>query len=128
RVTLATPLVFGHRVGTPARPLNPVAAGPTKAFADGVIVGDTCVFLDDLVGLGPDQVVEIDSTGQPPEYRRMRQFTATSGADGYFRWPPFSRVYQLEIEADRGGGSPVLHRFVTPEYGPYEHRVDLIFR
>ena len=127
RITLAVPLAFAHPAGTPVRRLNRLPAGADKAFTQPAIAGDTCVFLADLTGLAAVQVVEVTGGGFPTEFHALRHFADTSLGDGYFRWPPLSRVAQIEIEADRGGGNPILHRTYVPTYGQPENHIDLVF-
>ena len=127
RVQLTLPVAFGHRGGAPARRMERQPAGATKALTRDAIAGDVTVSLADLAGLGATEIVEISGGGHPLEIHRLRLYTAASAAAGYFRWPPLSRVAQLEIEADRGGGQQLLRRLIAPDYTAREHVVDLIF-
>jgi len=102
-------------------------AGATKALTRDAIAGDVTVSLTDLAGLGATETIEISGGAQPVEVHRLRLYTATSAADGYFRWPPLSRVAQFEIEADPGGGQALWRRLIAPDYTAREHVVDLIF-
>ncbi len=126
RVHLTLPLAFAHRPGAPARRMTRQPPGAAKALARDAIAGDVTVSLADLAGLGAAETVEIEGGGHPLEIHRLRLYTATSAADGYFRWPPLNRVAQLEIEADRGS-QPLLRRLIAPDYTAREHVVDLIF-
>jgi hypothetical protein len=127
RVQLALPLAFTHQEGALARRMNLQATGPTKALTREAIAGDTTLFVANLTGLAATEIVEISSGGNPREFHRFDLYSATSGANGFFRWPPLSRIAQLEIEADRGGGQPLLRRRIAPDYSSREQVVDLIF-
>lgn len=125
-ITLEFKLAQSHRRDAVVLLLNPQPAGPPQQVIDAAIVGDTCVFLDDLTGLAGANEIQI--SGLPPdEYHRVMPFTVVSDANGYFRLPPLSRVAQLEIHAEKTIGVQLFQTTVTfrPDYEQRENRLDL---
>jgi hypothetical protein len=137
QITLAMPLATAHRRGSIARKATLQASGATNPFDQDLTaldpdasVGDVCVLLNsrqDLDQPGPQAFVAEIGGGPVAEYHRFSTFSTTSDATGAFRLPPLSRIAQVEITADRGGGNPVVRRIVSPNYGAAEHRVDFVF-
>jgi len=133
RITLTYPLAYEHKSNALVRKVTLQAAGPDNPLARDAISGDTCVFLTSMHNLSTmsavntQNVVEIVG-GDPAEYHSLSLFSVKSDALGYFRFPPLSRVAQLDIQADRGGGTPsTKERTVSPDYHIRENQVDFIF-
>ena len=116
-----------HRRGAVVQEVVPQPPGVQRQFTVNAIVGDTCVFLDALTGLAAAQEVRI--TGPPglDEYHKLRLFSVTSDANGYYRLPPLSRVAQLEMHAEKTVGVQTFTTTITfrPDYRQRENRLDL---
>jgi hypothetical protein len=133
RVRLAFPNRYSHAAGAVVRRMDTTGpAGAGNVMQRAGIPGDPSVFLDGLAVLapvpGPDTVLEVLGGGSPLEYHRARPLSAVSDGDGYFRLPPLSRVAQVEVEADRGGGFPVLRQLVSVDYERAPRQVEFVFR
>lgn len=126
-VTLAYATARAHHAGAVLRRVTPQAAAADNHLTRDCIAGDTCVFLDGVLGLAGASVVELTGGGGSAEYHLVRRFTATSDADGYYRLPPLSRVAQAELLA-HDGAHPDVTVTVTPDYGAGVDRVDFVFR
>jgi hypothetical protein len=128
QITLDFPLAHAHRRNALVQRVNPQPFGaPERDFVHDALAGDACVFLQDLVGLATATEVRITGGLSLPEYHRVRRFSVTSDADGFYRLPPLSRVAQLEIRAERAPLTPVQREY-RPDYARRENRVDFTFR
>jgi hypothetical protein len=127
-VTLDHPLILSHRRGAVVRQINPQAPGASRNITEDAQSGDSCVFLSDLTGLSGAAEVEITGVPGPDEYHKVMQFTVTSDADGYYRFPPLSRVAQLEIHAEKVIGAQTFQATTTfrPDYQQRDNRLDFI--
>jgi hypothetical protein len=105
----------------------PQPLGASRQLTVDAMVGDTCVFLDALTGLAAAQEVQITGPPGPDEYHKLRNFSVTSDADGYYRLPPLSRVAQLEMHAAKTLGVQTFTTTITfrPDYRQRENRLDL---
>ena len=127
-VTLVHPLANAHRRDAIVRRVLPQAPGVSNAFSRAAQERDSCVFLNSMTGLAAANTVEIaGAIGDPVEYHRIDRFITTSDADGYYRFPPLSRVAQLDIEAEDGGVHTTQTRTFILDYEQPENRVDFIF-
>jgi hypothetical protein len=127
-IMLDYPVVYPHRRKALVQKVNPQPLGAVaQQITHDALVGDTCVFLDDLVGLAGANEVQITGGPNPPEYHNLRRFSVTSDAEGYYRLPPISRVAQIEMRAEHGALTPV-HMEFRPDYRLRENRLDFTFR
>lgn len=126
-LTLAYPLARAHPRNALVQEVNPQPVMATKNFSTDALVGDTCVFLDNIAGLAAANEAEIFG-GHPDEYHSLKRFSVTSDADGYYRLPPLSRVAQLEIHAEKIIGPDTFKTTTTfrPDYQQWENRLDLM--
>lgn len=128
RISLRHPVVYEHRVNALVQRANSPALGPGTPFTQDAQVGDTCIFLNNLAGLTSGAEVRLSDGSNPDEYHRVRLFTVTSDANGYYRLPPVSRVAQLQIQVSDGATPP---RIITTRFSPDctvgENQLDLIF-
>ncbi len=126
-ITLDDPLAQSHRRDAVVLRLTPQPSGPPQQVISDANVGDTCVFLDDLIGLAGADQIQISGPPGPDEYHRVETFTVVSDANGYFRLPPLSRVAQLEIHAEKTIGVQLFQTTVTfrPDYEQRQNRLDL---
>ncbi|MGH7843828.1 MAG: hypothetical protein ACREQW_01460 [Candidatus Binatia bacterium] len=127
-VTLDHPLNFSHRRGAIVRQVNPQAPGASRNITVDAFSGDSCLFLSALTGLSGAAEVEITGAPGPDEYHKVMQFAVSSDADGYYRFPPLSRVAQLEIHAEKVVGAQTFQATTTfrPDYQQRENRLDLM--
>jgi hypothetical protein len=127
-VTLDRPLIFSHRREAVVRQVNPQAPGTSRNITVDAFSGDSCLFLSDLTGLSGAAEVEITGAPEPDEYHKLTQFTVTSDADGYYRFPPLSRVAQLEIHAEKIIGAQTFQATTTfrPDYQQRDNRLDFM--
>jgi hypothetical protein len=127
-VTLDQPLIFSHRRGALVRQVNPQAPGASRNITVDALSGDSCLFLSDLTGLSGAAEVEITGAPGPDEYHKVMQFTVTSDADGYYRFPPLSRVAQLEVHAEKVVGAQTFQATTTfrPDYQQRDNRLDFM--
>jgi hypothetical protein len=127
-VTLDHLLIFPHRRGAVLRQVNPQAPGASRNITVDAQSGDGCLFLSALTGLSGAAEVEITGAPGPDEYHRVMQFTVSSDADGYYRFPPLSRVAQLEIHAEKVIGAQTFQATTTfrPDYQQRDNRLDFM--
>lgn len=127
RITLTYPTSQEHRINTIVRRVTLQAPGTTNQFSQDAIAGDTSVFLASMNNLNTVSTVEITDTSSPVEYHSRSLFSVKSDSAGYFQLPPLSRVAQLEIQADNGGGKTITQVF-SPDYSLRENTIDFIFK
>ena len=127
-IVLDYPVAHTHRRDALVQKVNPQPLGAVaQQIMHEALVGDTCVFLNDLAGLAGANEVQITGGSNPPEYHRLMRFSVASDGDGYYRLPPISRVAQIEILAEHGALAPVQMEF-RPDYRLRENRLDFTFR
>jgi hypothetical protein len=122
RVTFTYSPALPHRLSTTARKVTPGAAGPAKTFAQDGWVGDPCVLLSNVSGLAATQQVQISGGAAPVEYHSAATFVSVSDPDGYYGFPPLSRVAQLEVVASKGAMTSDLT--FQPDYTLRENVLD----
>jgi hypothetical protein len=127
-VTLDHPVIFLHRRGAVVRQITPQAPGASRNITVDALSGDSCLFLSHLTGLSGAAEVAITGAPGPDEYHKVMQFTVTSNADGYYRFPPLSRVAQLEIHAEKVVGVQTFQATTTfqPDYQQRDNRLDFM--
>lgn len=127
RITLNYPLAHAHPRNALVQAVSPQPLGATKQVSVDALVGDTCVFLNNIAGLATANEAEIFG-GSPDEYHSLKRFSVTSDADGYYRLPPLSRVAQLEIHAETIILAQTFQNTTTfrPDYQQRENRLDLM--
>lgn len=127
-VTLDYPVIFPHRRNANVRPVNPQPAGASQTITVEAWAADACVFVNDSSGLAGAHEIEITGGPGPDEYHRVKTFSVTSDAEGYYRLPPLSRVAQLEIHAEKVVGAQTFHArtLFRPDYQQRDNRLDLI--
>ncbi|MBN1439674.1 MAG: hypothetical protein JW929_09715 [Anaerolineales bacterium] len=123
-ITLEHPAAYAHRKSTVVRRVSAVSAGPANNLSDAAIPGDAVVFLGGVNGLSTAGHIRL-SGGGAAEFHRFRPYATVSGAAGYFRLPPLSRVAWVELEAD-DGVHPAVKTVVSPDYQLCENVVDLV--
>jgi hypothetical protein len=112
-VSAAAPLILTHNDGAIAELVTVAPAGPANTFTQNALPGDVVVFLSGLTGLSPTDTAEIP--GASAEFHTVSQFNITADANGYYRLPPISRVYQVAITASDGLGN-TLSQTIWPDY------------
>lgn len=121
-VTLAYAPARVHARGAVVRKVTPGAAGPAKLFAQDGWAGDACVFLADVAGLAPSQVVQISGGAIAAEYHAGLTLVAQTDTKGYFRLPPISRLAQVQVTA--ADLTLTQMRTVQPDYSLTENVLD----
>lgn len=127
RVVLNQALGRSHRrqaVVTVAVAQSPAPARPLTVDA---VQGDSCIFLDNLTGIGNGQMIQIIGLADKDEFHHVRTYSVLSDASGYYRLPPISRVAQLEVRARKTMGTQTFERttIFRPDYRTRENQLDL---
>jgi hypothetical protein len=125
-ITLDYPVAFEHRRNAVIQKVNPQPLVAMKQFTVEAMSGDTCVFLDDVTGLGGANEALITGGATPDEHHNLMLFSVTSDADGYYRLPPLSRVAQVKINATNGALNAEVK--FQPDYSRRENHLDLILK
>ena len=126
-VVLAYPLRAAHRANARVqRALTPFPPGPNKAVRRDTALGDRCVFVADLGGFASGDDVQITGGPTADEYQRISLLTATSDANGYFRFPALQRMAALQLHAT-APGSTALDFNLQPDYSLPENWLDVVF-
>ncbi len=106
-ITLHHPAAYAHRGGTLVLRTSPQAPGANKTLTREGWQGDSCLFLNDLLGLASGHEVSISGGTAAAEYHRIGVYEAASDAEGYYRLPPVARTARLKITAQSAGLAPV---------------------
>jgi len=126
-ITLDAPLRSIHRQGAVVHKVQfqnvGVAIQPTRD----AITGDVCLFVNGVGNLGGASFVAISTGGGAPEYHATGYFSAVSDAQGFFRWPPLSRVAQCVLRAHDGVHAD-LDQTLSPDYPEEVSRIDFVFQ
>ena len=127
-ITFDHPLLLSHRSGAVVRRTTPAVAGAQNTLSVDAQIGDSCILLNSLTGLGTANEVSLNDGVTPIEYHRVQRFTVTSDADGYYRLPPLARIAQIEIHSERTIGPTTFLADVTyqPDYTASENHLDLV--
>jgi len=126
-ITLNQKLSQAHQRDALVKLALPQPAGIQRPFTVDATAGDTCIFLDDLVGLPTGQTVQITGVADKDEFHTVSTLSVFSDAQGYYRLPPLSRVAQLEIHAERTVGTQTFEviTIFRPDYRLRENHLDL---
>jgi hypothetical protein len=126
-IMLNQSLMRSHRRDAVVKLTLPQAPGIPRPFTVDATTGDTCIFLDNLLGLATGQEVQITGVAGKDEFHEVTTFSVLSDADGYYRLPPLSRVAQVEIHAEKTVGIQTFEvtTVFRPDYHPRENRLDL---
>lgn len=126
-ITLDAPLRSAHRPEAIVHqvPFNNV--GAATGLTRDAITGDVCLFVNGVGNLGGAAFVAISTGGGAPEYHATGYFSALSDAQGFFRWPPMSRVAQCGLRAHDGVHAD-LDLTLSPDYPEEESRIDFVFQ
>jgi hypothetical protein len=126
-IALDAPLRSTHRPGAVVHKVQFLNVGvPTQPTRD-AIAGDVCLFVNSVASLGSAGFVAISTGGGAPEYHATGYFSAVSDAQGFFRWPPLSRVAQCALRAHDGVHAD-LDQTLTPDYPEQVSRIDFVFQ
>jgi hypothetical protein len=117
-VDVAMPLAVDHRTGVGVRHVTTASVLAAKAFdADG-LAGDPVVSLVDVTFGGTPTAARI-GTGPAEEFQRVALFSAATDSNGYFEFPPLSRVAKVRIAATVPPNPP-QQIDLQPDYGSIE--------
>jgi hypothetical protein len=126
-ITLNQKLMQAHRRDAVVKVTFPQPPGIPHPVTVDATMDDTCILLDNLVGLATGQTVQITGAAGKDEFHEVSMFSVLSDADGFYRLPPLSRVAQLEIHAKKTVGIQTFEvtTIFRPDYRPRENRLDL---
>jgi len=126
-ISLNQRLMQSHRRDAVVALMLPQPPGTPRPFTVDATAGDSCIFLDNLTGLGSGQKVQIVGLAGEDEFHEVRTYSVLSDANGYYRLPPLSRVAQVEIHAEKTVGAQTfeLTTIFRPDYRPRENYLDL---
>jgi hypothetical protein len=124
-ITLEYPVKHAHRVGAIVYRGLPGAIGPQRQISVSAYRGDACVFVNDVTGIPAGQVAtRVFGGASADEYHQIEKFVVSSDADGYYKFPPLSRVAELRIHAERLPASADVE--FRPNYAQRENRLDIL--
>jgi hypothetical protein len=126
-VELSHPLAFTHLGGVMCQVAGVVPPGPPNVLNRDTIPGDGTLFLNALAGLSSGIVVEVDDGVLPPEYHEVQLYETLSDADGFFLFPPVSRVAMVSLHAQKLPLVSPDDETVTPDYRQAENRLTVVF-
>jgi len=126
-ITLDAPLRSVHRQGAVVHKVQFNNVGAATPPTRDAITGDVCLFVNGVGNLGGAGLVAISTGGGVPEYHATRYFNAVSDAQGFFRWPPLSRVAQCALRAHDGVHAD-LDQTLSPDYPEEVSRIDFVFQ
>jgi len=126
RITLVSNLRSIHRFGATVHKVQFQNAGPVIALTRDAIPGDVCVFVNGVGSLAAAPLLSVTQGVAPVEYHAASYFQATSDAQGFFRFPPLSRVAQCALHCHDGvhADQDVNHR---PDYDSDASRIDFVY-
>lgn len=127
RIDLVSPLRSVHRQGATVHKVQFQNVGPVIALSQDAIAGDACVFVSGVGNLASSPFISIQQGTAPVEYHSASYFQASSDAQGFFRFPPISRVAQCALHCHDGVHTDldILHR---PDYEADASRVDFVYQ
>ena len=126
-ITLDMPLRGIHRQGAVVHKVQFANTGvPTPLTAD-AFTGDVCLFVNGVANLSGAAFVSLQDGTNPTEYQAVSYFSTVSDANGFFRWPPLSRVAQCAVHA-HDGAHPDLDVTFTPNYPEEVSRLDFVYQ
>jgi len=124
-VEFVSPLTLRHPRGAVASMLTAAAAGAANGLVEPIAAGDRCALVASMTGLAGASVVEVSGGGPPAsELIGVQLYEAVTGADGFYRLPPLSRVAQVVVTADDGMNPAVDVRWRI-DYTSVENRLDI---
>jgi hypothetical protein len=120
-------LIRGHRRDSVVKKTIPSPPGLSRPFTVGGSAGDSAIFLDNTAGLSDGHEIQITGTPGKDEYHRISIFSTISDSEGFYRLPPFSRVAQIEIHAEKTIGVQAFeaNTIFCPDYRQRENHLDL---
>jgi len=127
-ITLVANLRSNHRQGATVHKVQFQNVGPVIALTQDAILGDVCAFVNGVANLGGAPFVSLQQGVHPVEYHAARYFQAVSDAQGFFRFPPISRVAQCAVHCHDGvhpdPNPDPTHR---PDYESEVSRIDFVY-
>ncbi len=125
-ITLESPLRAMHRQGATVHKVQFQNVGAITQLTSDAIAGDVCAFVNGVGSLGAAPFLSIQTGGAPVEYHAVSYFNAVSDAQGFFRWPPISRVAQCGIHIHDGVHTD-LDVTYSPDYSQEVSRIDFVY-
>ncbi len=126
-VVLAFPVQNRHLEGGTVREVTPAGLGPPTAdLTDEGLPGDATAFVTSAAPFAGGPVVRVTGGAEPDEYVRAGTYRVVTGADGYGRLPPLTRVAAVEVDASAPGPLATPPTKFTPIYGVFENPLRLV--
>jgi hypothetical protein len=127
-VTLVSNLQINHRQGATVHKVQFQNVGPVIALTQDAIPGDVCAFVNGVANLAAAPFISLQQGVKPVEYHAARYFQAVSDAQGFFQFPPISRVAQCAVHCHDGvhpdPNPDPTHR---PDYDSEVSRIDFVY-
>lgn len=127
RITLVSPLRSVHRQGATIHKVQFQNVGPAIALTQDAIAGDVCLFVNSVASLSSSPFLSVQQGVAPVEYHAASYFQATSDAQGFFRFPPVSRVAQCALHCHDGVHAD-LDAAHQPDYESEVSRIDFVYQ
>jgi len=123
-VTLEHASKYLHLDGVACTSATPqVPTTPTTLSRAG-IAGDSVAVLAAAPGFADGSFVQIDDGVAVREFQRVSRFTATSDANGFFRWPPIARIALARLQVQHAGFTDATP-IITIDYRAAMQRVSV---
>ena len=125
-LVLAHPTQFAHRQNVLVRAVTPVSLGPPGVnLTDEGFAGDPTVFVSATAAFAGAPFVRINGGTADDEFVTVLPYSVVTGADGYGRLPPITRVAAIELVANAPGPISAPATAVTPNYLVSENHAHL---
>jgi hypothetical protein len=125
RIDVSPALTLDHRSGVTVQHVTAANTLTAKALAWDGLRGDPVIGLSDLAFGGTPSIARLAGSA-PDEYQRVALFHATTDADGYFSFPPLTRVAKARVKVTVPAHPP-QDVDVLPDYAYAQHRIDVRF-
>jgi hypothetical protein len=126
RITLVSALRAVHRQGATVHRVQFANVGAPIALTQDAIAGDVCLFVNGVGTLASAPLLSVKQGANPVEYHAASYFQATSDAQGFFRFPPVSRVGQCAFHC-HDGAHPDQDVNFRPDYDSEVSRIDFVY-
>ena len=126
RITLVSALRAVHRQGATVHKVQFANVGAAIALTEDTIAGDVCLFVNGVATLASASLLSVAQGANPVEYHAASYFRATSDAQGFFRFPPVSRVGHCAFHC-HDGAHPDQDVTFRPDYDTEVSRIDFVY-
>jgi hypothetical protein len=126
RITLVSALRCKHRQGATVHKVQFANVGAPIALTQDTIAGDVCLFVNGVGTLASAPLLSVQQGANPVEYHSASYFMATTDGQGFFRFPPLSRVGQCAFHC-HDGAHPDQDVTFRPDYNDEVSRIDFVY-